>query len=61
MSKQLQRHGARYPTDRSYDATFKVYQRLKNVEAYLDPRLNFIKSWDWTLGKDLLVPFGAAQ
>ena len=59
--EQLQRHGARYPTDRSYGAAFDVYQKLKKVDAYLDPRLGFIKSWDWTLGKDDLVPFGAAQ
>lgn len=35
--------------------------KLQSAEEYLDPKLDFLKSYTYSLGTDDLVPFGAMQ
>lgn len=55
---QLQRHGARYPDhDDDYN---KAVKRLQGAKK-LTEDLKFVKDYEYTLGTDLLLAFGAEQ
>ncbi|PPQ92757.1 hypothetical protein CVT25_003866 [Psilocybe cyanescens] len=57
----IQRHGARFPTS---GATTRILTAVKNLQSashFLDPRLDFLHNYTYTLGKDNLIPFGALQ
>jgi len=36
-------------------------KKLKRAKKFKDPKLAFVKEYEYTLGVDDLVPFGAAQ
>lgn len=36
-------------------------KRLKRAKKFKDPKLAFVQQYEYTLGVDDLVPFGAAQ
>ncbi|GJJ07302.1 hypothetical protein Clacol_001503 [Clathrus columnatus] len=58
---KLQRHGARFPT---IGAAAKMATAILNAQqaiAYLDPAFEFIKDWEYDLGYDDLINYGAAQ
>ena len=57
---QLQRHGARYPTKGAQADMLTVLNQLKSAKTYLNPLL-FLKSYEFDLGTDDLVYFGAQQ
>ncbi|KAI0089281.1 phytase [Irpex rosettiformis] len=57
----IQRHGARYPTSGATRGILSALAKLKNVTNFTDSRLDFIKTFQYTLGKDDLVQFGADQ
>lgn len=55
---QLQRHGARYPNkDDDYEV---VIERLQSAKKLHDD-LKFVEEYEYTLGEDDLVAFGAQQ
>lgn len=58
---QLQRHGARYPTDGASAEIKVALKKLQGVKAYADPSLEFLKAFVYDLGNDGLVPFGVAE
>ncbi|TFK24698.1 phytase [Coprinopsis marcescibilis] len=57
----IQRHGARFPTSGSDSRIRGALEKLQSANAYLDPRLSFLKDYRYQLGLDDLVPFGAFQ
>jgi hypothetical protein len=57
----LQRHGARYPEKAAAKAIKKSVKKLKRAKNFKDPKLAFVDQYEYTLGIDDLVPFGAAQ
>ncbi|KAF8549949.1 acid phosphatase [Imleria badia] len=57
----LQRHGARYPTTSSGKAIQKSVKKLQGAAEFKDPNLTFVSQYEYTLGTDDLVPYGAAQ
>lgn len=55
----LHRHGARYPTeDDEYDTSVK---KLTSARKYRDHALQFLEDYEYTLGEEELLPFGALQ
>lgn len=59
---QLQRHGARYPTDGPSGNIQDAVKKLQDAGPYKgNATYGFIDSYTYTLGLDDLVPFGAAQ
>ncbi|KAH0840375.1 histidine phosphatase superfamily [Lanmaoa asiatica] len=58
---QLQRHGARYPEKAAAKAMRKSLEKLKRAKKFKDPKLAFVNQYEYALGIDDLVPFGAAQ
>ncbi|KAH7923634.1 acid phosphatase [Leucogyrophana mollusca] len=58
---QIQRHGARYPTDNASADIKKTLKKLKKATAYKDKSVKFLHKYKWGLGENDLVPFGAAQ
>ncbi|KIJ13338.1 hypothetical protein PAXINDRAFT_170613 [Paxillus involutus ATCC 200175] len=57
----LQRHGARYPEKAAGKAIKKSLKKLKRAKNFKDASLAFVKDYQYALGVDDLVPFGAAQ
>ncbi|KAK1222932.1 hypothetical protein PQX77_014209 [Marasmius sp. AFHP31] len=58
----LQRHGARYPTTGAAMMIVSAVSKLLNVKDDVqDPKLAFLKSYEYDLGTDDLVPSGAQQ
>lgn len=57
----IQRHGARYPTSGADERIRNAVTKLQSANAYLDPRLSFLKDYEYNLGIADLVPFGAFQ
>ncbi|KAH8929993.1 phosphoglycerate mutase-like protein [Atractiella rhizophila] len=57
----LHRHGARYPTSYSGPENFalKLARHLPNLKTSGD--LSFLPSWRYTLGAEILTPFGRNQ
>ena len=58
---QLQRHGARYPTLKAGIEIAMALTKLLSIENYTDPRLNFLKTYEYKLGAEDLVPLGAQE
>ena len=57
----LQRHGARYPT---LDAGFRIrtaIDKLRKVERFNSPVFDFFQTWEYTLGIEDLLPYGAKE
>ena len=61
MIIQLQRHGARFPNADDGEQYSSAVDRLASAEKFSDKRLQFLKHYEYGLGADDLVPFGAAQ
>ncbi len=61
MSRQLQRHGARYPNADDGEQYSKAVEHITSADKFADKRLKFLKGYEYELGADDLVPFGAAQ
>ena len=57
----MQRHGARFPEKGPTKAIQKSVKKLKRAKKFKDPKLAFVHQYEYTLGIDDLVPFGAAQ
>ncbi|KAF9477842.1 phytase [Pholiota conissans] len=58
----LQRHGARFPTSGATTGILSAVTKLQSAGLYTNPRLNFLRNYTYTLGKNGdLVPFGAFQ
>ncbi|KAF8653453.1 hypothetical protein AX16_003928 [Volvariella volvacea WC 439] len=57
----IQRHGARFPTTGASMRIKTVVDKLKNAQAYLDPRMAFMEDYVYDLGANDLVEFGAIQ
>ncbi|KAI0823286.1 acid phosphatase [Trametes gibbosa] len=57
----LQRHGARYPNAEDGESYATGVEHLSSAEKFRDKRLKFLKEYEYQLGADDLVPFGAAQ
>ncbi|KAI0796390.1 phytase [Irpex lacteus] len=57
----IQRHGARFPTSGATRRITTALAKLQNATNFTDPRLDFVKTFQYTLGKDDLVRFGADQ
>ncbi|KAI0369447.1 acid phosphatase [Pilatotrama ljubarskyi] len=57
----LQRHGARYPNADDGENYAKAVEHLASADKFRDKRLKFLKEYEYELGADDLVPFGAAQ
>ena len=59
---QLQRHGARYPTDGPSGNIQDAVKKLQDAGPYTgNATFGFIDAYTYTLGLDDLVPYGAAQ
>lgn len=58
---QLQRHGARFPTLGAAARMAIAITNAQKATAYLDPDFEFIKDWEYDLGYDDLIDYGAAQ
>ena len=59
--RQLQRHGARYPNAADGELYSDAVDRIMSADKFADKRLKFLKKYEYDLGADDLVPFGAAQ
>ncbi|KAJ7137743.1 histidine phosphatase superfamily [Mycena epipterygia] len=57
----LQRHGARFPTLGAALYIVSAVQKLQTVEVYAHPAMEFLSSFEYSLGINDLVPFGAQQ
>ncbi|KAI0350156.1 phosphoglycerate mutase-like protein [Trametes cingulata] len=57
----LQRHGARYPNAEDGANYAKAVAHLASADKFRDKRLKFLEEYEYELGADDLVPFGAAQ
>ncbi|KAI0326207.1 acid phosphatase [Cubamyces sp. BRFM 1775] len=57
----LQRHGARYPNLLDGQNYSVAVDHLASAEKFRDKRLKFLKEYEYDLGADDLVPFGASQ
>ncbi|ETW86127.1 hypothetical protein HETIRDRAFT_471458 [Heterobasidion irregulare TC 32-1] len=57
----IQRHGARFPTKGSGTKIASAVTKLSAVKEYNNEKLDFLHNFTYTLGKDDLIPFGAAQ
>ncbi|KAJ6536847.1 phytase [Mycena capillaripes] len=57
----LQRHGARFPTSGAATTIISGITKLQSVQHYNDARLDFLKTFTYSLGVADLVPFGAQQ
>ncbi|KAF5369717.1 hypothetical protein D9615_010152 [Tricholomella constricta] len=57
----IQRHGARYPTSGSAKMIVAALNKLLSVEEFTDDRLNFLKDYNYRLGENDLLPFGARE
>ncbi|KAF9235556.1 histidine phosphatase superfamily [Melanogaster broomeanus] len=58
---QLQRHGARYPTSSAGATIENSVEKLKGAESFNAASLRFVEDYEYDLGANDLVPFGAAQ
>ena len=61
MSPQLQRHGARYPSKSDGKAIKKSVEKIQGASEFNSSNLTFVSDYEYTLGTDDLVAFGAAQ
>ncbi len=59
----LHRHGARYPTAGSAAASFagKVHATATSGGFSGSGVLNFLNTWTYKLGAEILTPFGRSQ
>ncbi|KAL7279575.1 hypothetical protein ACG7TL_005975 [Trametes sanguinea] len=57
----LQRHGARYPNAEDGQNYSRAVDHLASADKFRDKRLKFLKEYEYDLGADDLVPFGASQ
>ncbi|KAJ7033180.1 histidine phosphatase superfamily [Mycena alexandri] len=57
----LHRHGARFPSESQTEDILSGVNKLQSAEHYTDPRLDFLDTFVYPLGEDLLVPLGAMQ
>ncbi len=58
---QLQRHGARYPNADDGEQYSDAVSRLTSANRFTDKHLKWLKDYEYELGSEDLVPFGAAQ
>ncbi|KAJ7217169.1 acid phosphatase [Mycena pura] len=58
---QLQRHGARFPTFGAALDIVSAVLKLQSVDAYTHPSMEFLSTFEYTLGTNDLVPYGALQ
>ncbi|KAJ7085699.1 histidine phosphatase superfamily [Mycena belliarum] len=58
---QLQRHGARFPTLGASLNIVSAVGKLQRVNVYNHSAMEFLHSFDYLLGVNDLVPFGALQ
>ncbi len=57
----IQRHGARFPTSGAATRIRAALEKLSNATDITDNRLQFLSGYQYDLGQDDLVPFGALQ
>ena len=57
----MQRHGARYPNGDDGEQYGDGVNHLAAADKFIDKKLKFMKGYEYDLGADDLVPFGAAQ
>lgn len=57
----LQRHGARYPTS-SEGGPREFAKKLQVMNGWkASGELKFLEGWEWSLGAEVLTPFGREQ
>ncbi|KAJ7698716.1 histidine phosphatase superfamily [Mycena rosella] len=57
----LHRHGARLPSVSQSEDILSGVNKLQSVQVYTDSRLDFMNTFVYSLGENLLVPLGAMQ
>ncbi|KAJ8517733.1 hypothetical protein ONZ45_g5115 [Pleurotus djamor] len=57
----LQRHGARFPTANAGARIQSAIQKLQSAPTFVDPSLEFLRNFTYSLGTDDLVLSGAAE
>ncbi|KAF7348503.1 hypothetical protein MVEN_01367800 [Mycena venus] len=57
----LHRHGARLPSEKQSEDIIAGVKKLQSVQVYTDSRLDFLNTFVYSLGENLLVPLGAIQ
>ncbi|KDQ13675.1 hypothetical protein BOTBODRAFT_175389 [Botryobasidium botryosum FD-172 SS1] len=57
----LERHGARYPTQGTSDDAQATISKIKKIGVKVDSPLAFIASYEWDLGVEDLLNFGAQE
>ncbi|KAJ6572009.1 histidine phosphatase superfamily [Mycena capillaripes] len=57
----LHRHGARLPTVSQSEDIISGVKKLQSADYYTDSRLDFLDTFVYSLGENLLVPLGAIQ
>ncbi|KAF7297292.1 hypothetical protein MIND_00962400 [Mycena indigotica] len=57
----LHRHGARLPSESQTEDILSGVTKLLGVDEYTDERLDFLHTFHYPLGENLLVPLGALQ
>ncbi|KAI0337973.1 phosphoglycerate mutase-like protein [Trametopsis cervina] len=57
----IQRHGARFPTTGASQRILSALHKIQAVPAYTSPLLRFLESYEYGLGTDDLVAYGAAE
>ncbi|PCH40555.1 phytase [Wolfiporia cocos MD-104 SS10] len=55
------RHGARYPTTTNAPSYRYAVSRLASAKKFSDPRLEFLKDYEYGMPEEGLVPLGAEQ
>ncbi|KAL1748694.1 histidine phosphatase superfamily [Schizophyllum fasciatum] len=58
---QIQRHGARYPTDGATERIQAALAQFDNVTEFKDEKVAFVESYEYDLGVSSLIAFGARQ
>ncbi|KAI0738844.1 histidine phosphatase superfamily [Daedaleopsis nitida] len=58
---RLQRHGARYPNADDGETYSNAVTHLTSAQKFADKHMKWLKGYEYELGADDLVPFGAAQ
>ncbi|KAJ7716091.1 histidine phosphatase superfamily [Mycena metata] len=57
----IHRHGARFPSESQTEDILSGVNKLQSAERYTDSRLDFLNTFVYPLGENLLVPLGAMQ
>ncbi|KAI0089102.1 phytase [Irpex rosettiformis] len=57
----LQRHGARFPTAGAAARILAALSKIQSATSFNDPNLEFLRNYEYALGTDDMVPYGAEE